>query len=98
MNELTTTRVIKEPKFSVPLRITNIKLIISYISSSRNQRLASRALQGGTNKLDAWAAERRLTFSHNKAINMIFIKRRNINEKTIEIMLRNKIIPSKEST
>ena len=31
----------------------------------RNQRVATRALQGVTNKLDAWAVERGLTFSPN---------------------------------
>ena len=59
--------------------------------TTRSPRVASRALQGVTNKLDSLAAERGLTFSTNKTVNMIFRKR---NE---EIMLRNKIIPFKES-
>ena len=46
------------------------------------------------NKLDAWAAERELTFHPNKTISIIFRKR---NEGPIEIMLRNVITPSKES-
>ena len=67
---------------------------------TRNQRVVSRALQGVTNKLDAWAAERGLTSYTNKIISMIFIfmKRRKRNEEPIEIMLKNKIIPLKEST
>ena len=60
---------------------------------TRNQRVAARALQGMTNKLDTWAAERALTFSPNKTVSMLFRKR---NEEPLEIMLRNKIIPSKE--
>ena len=63
--------------------------------TTRSQRTASRALQGVTKKLDAWAAERGLTFSSRKTVSMTFKKR---NEEPIEIMLRNKIIPSKEST
>ena len=61
----------------------------------RNQRVASRALQGVTNKFDAWPAERGLTFLPSKTISMTFANR---NEEPIEIMLRNKIIPSIEST
>ena len=59
--------------------------------TARSPRMASRALQGVTNKLDAWAAERSLTFSPSKTINMTFRKR---NEEPIEILLKNKIIPS----
>ena len=47
-----------------------------YITRS-NQRVASRTLQGVTNKLDAWAAERGLTFSPNKIASMIFRKKMN---------------------
>ena len=60
--------------------------------TTRNQRVAVRALQGVTKKLDAWAAERGLAFTPNKAVSMIFRKRRKRNEELIEIMLRNKII------
>ena len=62
---------------------------------TRNQRVAARALQGVSNKLDAWAAERGLTFSPNKTASMAFKKK---NKEPLEIMLRNEIIPSKEST
>ena len=50
-----------------------------------------------TNKLDTWAAERELTFAPNKTVSMIF-RRKERNKEPIEIMLRNKIRPSKEST
>ena len=63
--------------------------------TTRNQRVAARALQGVSNKLDAWAAERGLTFSPNKTASMVFKKK---NKEPLEIMLRNEIIPSKEST
>ena len=65
--------------------------------TTKNQRVASRILQGVTNKLDTWAAGSELTFSPNKTVSMTFRKRRQRNEESIEIMLRNKII-SKEST
>ena len=42
--------------------------------TTRNKRVATRALQEVTNKLDAWKAERRITFSNSKTINMIFRK------------------------
>ena len=61
--------------------------------TTRNQRVVARALQGVTNKLDAWAAERGLTLSPNKTANMVFRKRRKRNKEPIEIMLRNEIIP-----
>ena len=61
----------------------------------RNQRVATKVLQGVTDKLDVWTALRGLTFSPNKTVSMTFRKR---NEEPIEIMLRNKIVPSKEST
>ena len=51
-----------------------------------------------TNKLEAWAAKRGLTFSSSKTVNMTFRKRRKKNEKPTEIMLKKQIIPSKEST
>ena len=47
-----------------------------------------------TNKLD----ERGLTFSPNKTVSMIFGIRSKRNEEPVEIMLRIKIIPYKEST
>ena len=52
-------------------------------------------MQGVTNNLNTSAAERGLTFSPNKTASIIFRKR---NEEPIKIMLRNEIIPSKEST
>ena len=61
----------------------------------RSQRVISRALQGVTNKLDAYTVERGLTFSISKIVSIIFKKR---NEEPIKIMLRNEIISSKEST
>ena len=62
--------------------------------TTRSQRVACRALHGVTNKLDAWAAERGLTFSPSKTVRMTFRKG---NNEPIEIMQRNKVIPSKES-
>ena len=59
---------------------------------TRNQRVAARALQRLTNKLDAWAAERGLIFSPNKTASMVFRMRRKRNEEPLEIMLRNQII------
>ena len=50
--------------------------------------MLSRALQGVSNKLDAWAAARGLTFSTNKTVSMIFRKK---NEEPIEIMLKTKL-------
>ena len=50
--------------------------------------MAARALQGVTNKLDAWAAERGLKFSPNKTVSMVFRKRY---EEPLKIMLRNEI-------
>ena len=61
----------------------------------RSQRVTFRALQGVTNKLDAYVEERGLTFSPSKTISMTFRKR---NEEPIEIMLRNEIMLSKKST
>ena len=66
--------------------------------ATRSQRVTSSALQGVTNKLVAWAAKRGLTVSPSKTENMTFRKRKKRNEESIEMMLRNKIIPSKEST
>ena len=54
--------------------------------TTRNQGVAARALQGVTNKLDAWAAKRGLKFSPSKTGSMTFRIR---NEKPIEIMQRN---------
>ena len=62
---------------------------------TRSLRVAARALQVVTNKLDAWAAERGKTFSPSKAVSMIFRKR---NEEPIEIVLGNKVKLSIEST
>ena len=42
---------------------------------ARNQRVAARALQGATNRLDTWAVERGKTFSTSKPVNMVFRKR-----------------------
>ena len=66
--------------------------------TTRSQRVTSRVLQRVINKLNVWAAERGMTFSPRKTVSMTFRKRRKRNEVLIEIMLRNKIIPSKEST
>ena len=63
--------------------------------TARSKRVTSGALQAVTNKLDAWTAERNLTFSSNQIVSMIFRKKI---EEPIEIIMRNKIIPSKEST
>ena len=65
--------------------------------TTRNQRVAFRALQGATNKLDAWLAERSLTFSPSKTVRFTFRKRGKRNKEPLEIMLRSRIIPSKES-
>ena len=65
---------------------------------TRSQRVASRALQRVTNKLDAWAADRGLNFSPSKTVSMLFRKRKKRNEEPLEIMLRNEIILSKEIT
>ena len=63
--------------------------------AARIQRVASRVLQEVPKMFNAWAAERGLTFSTSKTVTMTFKKR---NKEPIEIMLKNKIIPSKEST
>ena len=57
---------------------------------TKNLIVAARALQGVTNRLDAWVAERSLTISSNKTVSMVFRKR---NEKPLEIMLRNEMYP-----
>ena len=62
----------------------------------RCQRMTSRALQGVTNKMDAWAAERGLTFSRSKTVSITFRKRRKRNEKPIEVILKNQIILCKK--
>ena len=48
-----------------------------------------REWQGMTNKLDAWASERGLTFFPNKTASIIFRKRRKRNEEPLEIVLKN---------
>ena len=63
--------------------------VLAIYITTRSQRVASRALQGVTNMLDAWK------HPTCKTVSMTFRKRRKKNEETIEIMLRNKI---KEST
>ena len=60
--------------------------------------MIARALQGITNKLDAWAAERGLNFSTSKTVNIVFNIKRKRNEEPMVITLGNKIIPNKEST
>ena len=62
-----------------------------YIYYNKKPKGASLALQGIANKLDAWAAERGLTFFTNKTINMVFRKRRKRNMKAMEITLRKKL-------
>ena len=49
--------------------------LVIYITT-RNQRVAARALQIVTNKLFAWAAERGLIFSTSKMINIVFRKKK----------------------
>ena len=63
---------------------------------TKNQRVATRALQGITNRLEVWAAERGLTFSTSKTISMTFRKRRKGNEEPLEIKLRNEAIHLKK--
>ena len=65
--------------------------------TTRSKRMASRALQGVTNKLDAWAAEMGLIFSPSKTVSMTFRKRRKRNEEPIEIMLISKLYPLKKA-
>ena len=52
--------------------------------------MEDRALQGVTNKLDAWAANRALIVSTSRTVNMIFRKRTRRNEEPMEIILNNK--------
>ena len=49
----------------------------------RSQKAASRALQGVTNKLDAWTAKRVLTFSPSNTVSMTFRKRRKSNKEPV---------------
>ena len=58
--------IVNEPLFADDLA--------KYITT-RNQRVVSRSLQEVTNKLDAWTAERGLTFFPKITVNMIFRKR-----------------------
>ena len=44
---------------------------------TRSQRVASRSLQGVTNKLDAWAAYRGLTLFPSKTVSMKFREMKN---------------------
>ena len=60
--------------------------------TTKNQRVITRTLQRVNKKLDVWAAERGLTFTTSKTVNMIFRKR---NKEPMEITLRNQIIPYK---
>ena len=46
----------------------------------KNQRVAKKALQGITNKLGVWAAERNLSFSPIKNSNHDFQKKRKRNQ------------------
>ena len=48
--------------------------LAKYITT-RNQSVAARALQGVTNKLDAWVAERVLILFTSKTVNIVFIKK-----------------------
>ena len=54
--------------------------------TTRNQRVTARALQGVTNNLDTWAAERGLKFFPSKTVSKTFRKE---NDEPIEIKLRN---------
>ena len=60
---------------------------------TRNQKIGARALQGVTNKLDAWAAVVARHFPPNKTVSIIFRKR---NDEPIEIMLRMKLYSLKK--
>ena len=71
----------------------------SYIYiTTRYQRVAARALQRFTNKLDAWLAKRRITFSTSKTIIMVFKKRRKRNKESVKITLKSQIVLNKKST
>ena len=48
--------------------------------------------------MDEWTAELGLTFSPNKTVDMMNRKRKKRIDELIEIMLRDQIIPCKEST
>ena len=48
----------------------------------KNQRVAAKALKGVTNKIGAWAAEKGLTFSTSKTVNIVFSKRRKKKKRT----------------
>ena len=58
-------------------RMTNKKLFwyLTIYITTINNRVASRALQGVTKSLDAWAAERKLIFFPKKTVNIIFKKK-----------------------
>ena len=49
------------------------------IITTRNQRMATRALLRTTNKFDAWARERELTFSPSKTVSIKCILVENFN-------------------
>ena len=48
--------------------------LVVYITKG-NQRVAARELQGITKKLNAWAAEKGLTFSTSKTVDFAFRKK-----------------------
>ena len=59
--------------------------------------MATRALNGVTNKSDSLEVEGGLSLLTSKTVNIIF-RRRKRNEEPMEITLRNQTIPYKEST
>ena len=74
-----------------------INYTVIYITI-RNLRVAPRAPQRTTNKLEKWAMERGLKFFPSKTTTMIFRKRRKREEEPLEITLGNHIIQQNEST
>ena len=56
--------------------------------------MATRALKGVTNKLNAWALGKgeRTNFLYQQTVNMIFRKRRKKNEGPIDVTIKNQII------
>ena len=71
---------------------------LAIYTTTRNLRVATRALQTTTNKLEIWAVERGLKFSTSKTTTMVFRKRKKREEEPMEILLGNQIIPYREST
>ena len=62
---------------SVTIFLVAINGILGELGNGVDGLVANTALHGVTNKLDAWAEERRLSFSPSKSVNVILRKRRN---------------------